>query len=58
MFNVHDIKRNAFMLNGPLAHRGYDWWWHSFTARNEKTGEEGLLCKGCFSNTTLRLIAI
>lgn len=28
------------MLKGPLAHRGYDWWWHSFTARNEKTGEE------------------
>ena len=28
------------MLHGPLAHNGYDWWWHSFTAVNEETGEE------------------
>ena len=28
------------MLQGPLAHHGYDWWWHSFTAVEEKTGEE------------------
>ena len=28
------------MLHGPLAHRGYDWWWHSFTARDAETGEE------------------
>ena len=40
MFNVHDIKRDACMLRGPLAHRGYDWWWHSLTARDEETGEE------------------
>ena len=40
MFNQHDLNRNAFMLHGPLAHHGYDWWWHSFTAREEKTGEE------------------
>ena len=33
MFNVHDIRRNAFMLKGPLAHKGYDWRRHSFTAR-------------------------
>ena len=40
MFNHHDISRNAFMLHGPLAHRGYDWWWHSFTAQDEQTGED------------------
>jgi len=40
MFNQHDVKRNRFMLQGPLAHHGYDWWWHSFTAREEETGEE------------------
>ena len=40
MFNHHDIKRNAFMLHGPLAHHGYDWWWHNFTARDVATGEE------------------
>lgn len=28
------------MLRGPLAKKGYDWWWHSFTGRHEKTGEE------------------
>ena len=40
MFNHHDISRNAFMLHGPLAYHGYDWWWHSFTARDAETGEE------------------
>lgn len=20
------------MLTGPLKYKGYDWWWHSFTA--------------------------
>lgn len=40
MTNKHDLKRNAFMLNGSFAKKGYDWWWHSFTAVNEKTGEE------------------
>ena len=39
-FNQHDITRNACMLVGPLAHEGYDWWWHSFTAVSEVTGEE------------------
>ena len=39
-FNSSDISRNAFMLKGALAHEGYDWWWHSFTGKNEKTGEE------------------
>lgn len=38
--NKSDIKRNYFMLNGPLSRRGYDWWWHSFTAKNAETGEE------------------
>ena len=28
------------MLHGPLAHRGYDWWWHSFTAQDDETGED------------------
>ncbi len=28
------------MLNGSFAKKGYDWWWHSFTAVNEQTGEE------------------
>ena len=40
MFNSHDITRNEFMLHGPLARCGYDWWWHSFTAVNVQTGEE------------------
>lgn len=39
-FNKSDLSRNAFMLKGPLAKEGYDWWWHSFTGINEKTGEE------------------
>ena len=37
MFNTHDIKRNEFMLHGPLAHNGYDWWCQNFTAVNEET---------------------
>lgn len=28
------------MLKGPLAKKGYDWWWHNFTARHEITNEE------------------
>ena len=40
MFNTHDITRNEFMLHGPLAHTGYDWWWHSFTAQDAETGED------------------
>ena len=38
--NTHDISRNRFMLIGGLAHKGYDWWWHSFTGRSERTGED------------------
>jgi len=40
IINVHDIKRDGFMLRGPLAHHGYDWWWHSFTAQDAETGED------------------
>ncbi len=40
MFNEHDIFRDACMLHGPLAHQGYDWWWHSFTAQDAVTGED------------------
>ena len=40
MFNKHDIKRDAVQLHGQMGKFGYDWWWHSFTAINEKTGEE------------------
>ncbi len=40
MFNKHDIKRNELMLEGKFSKCGYDWWWHSFTAINEKTKEE------------------
>jgi hypothetical protein len=40
MFNIHDITRDQYMLNGPLKYQGYDWWWHSLTAQNVETGEE------------------
>ncbi len=39
-FSKGDLRRNAFMLNGSFAHKGYDWWWHHFTAVNAKTGEK------------------
>ncbi len=39
MFNKHDISRDACQLEGGQASLGYDWWWHSFTAYHEKTGE-------------------
>jgi hypothetical protein len=31
--------RNGYMLQGELAVRGYDWWWHSIVAKNDATGE-------------------
>ena len=40
MFTKHDITRDEYMLTGPFRRQGYDWWWHSFTAVSEKTGEE------------------
>ena len=38
-FNKHDVTRDACQLFGRQARQGYDWWWHSFTAYNERTGE-------------------
>lgn len=38
--NRSDPSRNLFMLKGPLSRKGYDWWWHNFTGRSKKTGEE------------------
>lgn len=40
MFQKKDQVRNAYTLTGSFARKGYDWWWHSFTGINEKTGEE------------------
>ena len=40
MINKHDITRDEFMLRGTLARKGYDWWWHSFTAQDAETGED------------------
>lgn len=40
MFNKKDERRNACMLTGKFKKRGYDWWWHSFTAVNNTTGQE------------------
>ncbi|MFA6796105.1 MAG: tocopherol cyclase family protein [Bacilli bacterium] len=37
--NKSDLKRNGLMLS-KRNKKGYDWWWHSFTAVNEKTGKE------------------
>ncbi|MBQ0043879.1 MAG: hypothetical protein KBT05_02545 [Bacteroidales bacterium] len=40
MFNRHDISRNTCQLTGAQANQGYDWWWHSFTGINSRTGEQ------------------
>lgn len=40
MFSKQDKNRNECMLRGPLRKQGYDWWWHSLTARHAETGEE------------------
>ena len=40
MSNISDLTRDQWMLRGPLAKQGYDWWWHSFTAENAETGEK------------------
>ncbi len=40
MFNKQDKSRNTCQLFGAQSECGYDWWWHSFTAHHEKTGEE------------------
>jgi len=39
-FAKSDLSRNVCMLTGGFAHKGYDWWWHSFVGRNRRTGEE------------------
>lgn len=33
------MGRNGYMLNGSLAKRGYDWWWHSLVGHHKETGE-------------------
>ena len=38
--NKSDITRDYCMLKGPLSKKGYDWWWHSFTAEHAKTGQK------------------
>jgi len=40
MFNKQELHRNEYMLTGSFKRKGYDWWWHSFTAINHETGEE------------------
>ncbi len=35
-----ELHKNLYMLKGSYTKKGYDWWWHSFTAINEKSGEE------------------
>lgn len=40
MFNKSDISRNECQLVRGQAKKGYDWWWHSFTAHNKITNEE------------------
>lgn len=37
--NRSDTSRNVFMLKGPLAKKGYDWWWHNFTGYARDNGE-------------------
>ena len=34
------LDRNYYMLKGPLASKGYDWWWHNFTGYHRKSGEQ------------------
>ncbi len=38
--NKSDLTRNGYMLNGALARKGYDWWWHSFIGFHRKTGRK------------------
>ncbi len=37
--NLSDLTRNAYMLRGSLARRGYMRWWHSFSGIQPQTGE-------------------
>lgn len=37
--NLSDLNRNAYMLRGSMARRGYMRWWHSFIGICADTGE-------------------
>ena len=37
--NRSDLTRNAYLLRGSLAKRGYMRWWHSFSGVQTQTGE-------------------
>lgn len=37
--NQSDLTRNAYMLRGSLAKKGYCRWWHSFSGVQPETGE-------------------
>ncbi len=37
--NLSDLTRNAYLLRGPLARRGYMRWFHSFSGTCADTGE-------------------
>lgn len=37
--NQSDLKRNAYMLRGSLAKKGYMRWWHSFSGVHSQTGK-------------------
>lgn len=37
--NLSDLTRNAYMLQGSLARKGYMRWWHSFSGIQPQTGE-------------------
>ena len=37
--NLSDLTRNAYLLRGSLAKRGYMRWWHSFSGVQAQTGE-------------------
>ena len=39
-FTTKDQNCNECMLRGSFKTQGYDWWWHSFTAINRRTGAE------------------
>lgn len=40
MFDQKDLRRDQWMLTGKFKKKGYDWWWHSFTAIDKETKEE------------------
>lgn len=54
--NGNDISRDQWMLTGPLASKGYDWWWHSFTAEKENTGERKPFYVGYGASRPLRKV--